>query len=338
MISITRSTPEALPNPENAPDAVLSRTRRNVDGIIGNTRERTQKIRAAADTAAKDAEAAKETPKAPEAPKEAGAEKNKETKGKPEPEKPEPKPKPPAAPQPAPEPKRNFLARAAGWTWEKLKVGSLLGTTGGIIAGGSSVESWPLLGKIPYLPQAAAWLKGTLLGAAESLNIGTGSMATNSIFQMLPTATAPIALGGAGLYVLGKLNAYLNGKEKSGLLRTIWNGVRSPVDIPLGIVRKTPTWIKNSARKVWDFQPIAWARNKVVMPALKITGQFAGNALKPTGWGVGGAAAAGLLLFPNPGFLMAIGAGYVIPNLIKNYNIFKKLFGGGAGSSTSSHA
>ena len=363
MISITRSTPEALPNPENAPDTGL-KVKRNVEGFRDYTRDR---IRAAAPEATAE-EARKAADKAAEeAEKTEEQKKGEAAKGKTD-QAPKPTPETTRASETTPEPKRNIIVRGISWTWNKLKqgtkLGAGLGAAGALSASGSSLASWPLLGKIPYLPQALGWLQGSITGVTNSLGIGTGPLATHSVLQTWPSwlwqiggSTMPAWLGPAltgavvipgALWSIGKMKSLITGTEYSGFVQPIKEALKLPFQTaaaPFKLGYKGLLKLREgtvfTGKKIGDLgkgivkygvtEPLKFLNEKLVKGVIA-------PMLKPTGWGVGGAVAAGLLMGSNPGFLTAIGLGYLIPNLIKNKGWL--IGGGGTGSSspTGSHA
>jgi len=180
----------------------------------------------------------------------------------------------------------------------------------------------PILNKIPYLPQISASIYGGLNTVANYFGINTGYAATNSFLAGLPTPTAPIALGGLGLWGLGKLNEKITGRPKpSGrnFLQTMWNGVRSVYDFPAATLNKAGEYTKKTAGWVWDYgirTPARIARDYVWNPLVK-------PMVKPTLWGVGGGflgAAAAASVAGTP-LTPAIALGFFGMNYLKNKGI-----------------
>jgi|GEM_PF-2052548 hypothetical protein len=330
-------------------------TRRRVEAQVGNLREGTRNTIL---------HMAKPAPDAKPGP-EAGADKGREAANKPvekvsekpmakstdkpnnmpenKPAEPAPEPSPPASPPTKWQKIKNWFKGLKDWaTGGGAKPALGLGAAGGIVAGGSSVADWPVLGKIPYLPQIASGLQGALTSVTNTLGLGTGPAATASWLQnwpswlykiggsTMPAALGPTVLGAGGLLALGKLNEWLTGK-KGGLLRSFWNGVRAPVDIPmwgLNKFTKIPSQLKKGANWVLNRPSVQWVRQNIVAPTTK----FVGNVIKPTKWGLGAGVAGWWLLSGATGgqALVWAGAGYGLVNLLNNSGVLHGRGGGAA--------
>jgi len=212
--------------------------------------------------------------------------------------------------------------------WSKIKRYSTIlggiGAAGGIVAGGSSVAEWPLLGKIPYLPQAAGWLQSSIGSVAKYLGLNTGTMATNSVMAALPTWVGP-AVGGAltipaALWAIGLAKGYITGKRYGGFLGHVRAGTGVFYQPLFAAYRGT----MYAREKAWDWTktalgavvgtPAKWAYNHVVKPVIP--------AVKPTVWGVGGAALGGAMFTGGTSLLVGAGA-YAAINYLNNTGWFK---------------
>lgn len=175
-------------------------------------------------------------------------------------------------------------------TAEAAGAATKLAVPAGIVAAASSIGNWPILGKIPYLPEAAQWIQKGILSASDFLGMNTGTLAAapHSWLAALPTFVGPTAVAAGGLWGLGKFNELLTGREKSGfnVLKTMWNGARSVYDLP-----------KFGLGKVWGWTSSPFTRkenilNRSAVGLRNIVRDWAWNPLikpiiSPTKLGVG---------------------------------------------------
>ncbi len=223
-----------------------------------------------------------------------------------------------------------------------------------VIAGlaglGTSVASIPVIGKIPLLAKAAGWLQSTLSGLTVPLGLGTGSAATNSILESIPwTGAGPVAAATLAvptvLWGAGMLKGFIKGEKYVGF----WNNVRAGANWPVHALFTPYDLLMKARDKTGEVVSYGW-ENLIKTPVTgawnltkRITAgtwhtlsETAGAALKPTKWGVGGAAAAAVAAVASGGVGIvpyACGAaGFGILNYLKNAGHLD-----GSSSSPSSH-
>ncbi len=126
-------------------------------------------------------------------------------------------------------------ARFVGAIGNTVPYGSGLAVAGGAVVGGSALSAFPIIGKIPFLPEVAQAIQNGLVAGSNYLGMNTGAAATNSVLgnswlAAMPNL-GPALLGAAGLYGLGKLSEKLTTRKSSNIFQTMWNGVRSPYDL-----------------------------------------------------------------------------------------------------------
>jgi hypothetical protein len=267
------------------------------------------------------------------------------------PEEPDSAPTPP----PAPEPKKpGFIKRSWNWvkSWSKpiAGVGAISAAGAAVAAGGTGIESLPILGKIPYLPEAAAWLQHSFFGAANYLGLNTGALATKAYLATLPSWLGPAAIGAitipAAIWGIGKIKQALyqmvNDTQFPGFLQPVKEALKTPIQIaamPFKLFQASMRGIGSTARGTAKFSKNAitgtanFLFKKPYESIVKPLANIAGQALKPTGWGVGGAVAGGLLAAGSGAGalgIVTVPVLYGIMNYLKNSG---KLGGGGAAPS-----
>ncbi len=239
-------------------------------------------------------------------------------------------PVPEVLPAPSPDTVRTYTPTAGAegsvdtGKWGVGKYGTTLGIGATLAGAGSSLASWPIIGKIPYLPQAAGWLQSSIGSAAKYLGLSTGPAATNSVMAALPAWAGP-ALGGAltiptALWAIGLAKGYITGKRYGGF----WGHVRAGAGIfyqPLFAAYKYTMHARENAWK-WTKKalgtvvgtPAKWGYDHLVKPVIP--------AVKPTVWGVGGAALGGAMFTGGTSLLVGAGA-YAAINYLNNTGWFK---------------
>ncbi len=294
-------------------------------------------------------EAGKDKPKdggdkpkdAAEKPKD-GAEKPKD---KPEEKKPEPKPEEPtvkhldAASGAAPS-KKSWLSSLKSWLPSlSFPAQTGIGITGGLGAlavGGaypSTLASIPLIGKIPYLVQAAQWLNSGVSSLVSPLGLGTGSQAINTFMAGLPAGVG-LGLTGAvaiptALWLGGLTNSLITGEKYGGFIgnmteatKTITEAAFWPYNIAMGARNKAGAFAQGTYDTIKKPFVGAWnVASNIAHGAWNATTETTSAALKPTKWGVGGAfLGTTLALSTGAGAAIPIlaGAGYAISNYLKN--------------------
>lgn len=185
-------------------------------------------------------------------------------------------------------------------TVEAAGAATKLAVPTGLVAAGVSIADWPILGRIPYLPEAAQWTQKSILSASNFLGVNTGTAATTSWLAALPNWVGPTAVAAGGLWGLGKFSEWLTLREKSGfnVLKTMWNGTRLVYDLPKVTLGKVWQWTKSPFtkkeniinRSVVGIKNIVrdWAWNPLIKPVVHptklgvgvgILGAVFGNAL-----------------------------------------------------------
>lgn len=208
--------------------------------------------------------------------------------------------------------------------WGVGKYGTTLGIGATLAGAGSSLASWPIIGKIPYLPQAAGWLQSSIGSVAKFAGLNTGPAATNSIMAALPAWAGP-ALGGAltipaALWAIGLAKGYITGKRYGGFwghvragAGTFYQPLFAAYEYTMSAREKAKDWTKAAFETVVG-TPAKWAYNHLVKPVIP--------AVKPTVWGVGGAALGGAMFTGGTSLLVGAGA-YAAINYLNNTGWFK---------------
>jgi len=197
----------------------------------------------------------------------------------------------------------------------------------------SILAQFPLIGKIPYLPQAAAALQAGINSMITPLGFGTGTQATNTLMAgLLPTGVGAALTGAAlipaGLWSIGMAKSLLTG-EKYGLgMGNIKEASRTIVGLPsktYGAVIDARNWAGKKVGQTWNIAkaPFAGAWNiarNITKGAWHATASTTSAALKPTKWGMGGALLGTAIAAGTGGAALPVlaGGGYALLNYLKN--------------------
>lgn len=218
----------------------------------------------------------------------------------------------------------------------------------------SFFSSIPVINKIPYLAQAAAYVNTQATAAMSYLGLTTGATQTTyPLLASLPASVAPVVavpgalwLGGHGIrairkYIFGAEISPIRNKEKSWYnwrnlgryaFKPMWETLRAPIDLVVdsfnvvtgrnkkGLLGRLRGAIAKPIAGTYNF-----VKNNVVKPAWDFTKPW----IAPKGMGIAAAIAAGIL---TGGSAATIVAAYLVANKLKakGYDL-KWLFGGGSG-------
>ncbi len=223
---------------------------------------------------------------------------------------------------------------------------TVIGGAAAMTALGSGISQIPLIGQIPYLPQAAAWLQSGLTSLTAPLGLGTGVNATNAFMASLPTALGPasaVALGiPTALWLGGLGKSLITGEKYGGYWGNVAEATKTIAEIPFmpyhyamkarvktgEILNGTFNTVKKPFVGAWNLA------GNIAKGAWNTATATTSAALTPTKWGIGGA-------FLGTTLALSTGAGAAIPILAAaGYGISNYLKNTGAmnGSATSSSA
>lgn len=222
-------------------------------------------------------------------------------------------------------------ATAEGMPWKTIRNKALpitLASGAAIAAGTGAVGSWPILNKIPYLPQIASSITSGAGSVANFLGINTGPAATYSLLASLPAWVGP-ALGGAIvapplLSAAGWLKGVVLGKEYGGF----WNCAKEGARLPLELVN-LPFGAVNTIRKnAWGWTQKGF--DKTVGAGYRQTKRILKSPI--THWGTAGAVAG--VTFASfagaPVLIPSAIAGFAAANMIRWASKFMGMKGGQA--------
>lgn len=200
----------------------------------------------------------------------------------------------------------------------------------------SVISQIPLIGKIPYLPQAAAAFQSGIQSVLSPLGLGTGVNATHSIMYALPNWAGYAGVAGlavpAGLWSLGMVKSLITGKRYGGLTGNIKEGARTIVGAPFYAYDQLMNARYKGgklAQSTWNTAtaPIkgTWNLGKnIVKGTWNGATQATSAALRPTwagGAGLAGGTVLGVMGAPLTGGASLIASpllGYAAGNMLKN--------------------
>ncbi|MBP9850781.1 MAG: hypothetical protein KBC47_03755 [Candidatus Peribacteraceae bacterium] len=217
---------------------------------------------------------------------------------------------------------------------------AVIGAAAGMTALGSLGTGYlsqiPLLGKIPYFPQAGAAMFSGLNSLVTPLGLGTGTSATNWLMAMAPNfvgPTAAVALGiPTALYGIGMAKGFIKGERYGSFGNHVSEGTRLISELPFWpykILMKAREETGQIAKSTWNTAtaPIkgTWNLGKTIAKGTwKGAKEATTAALKPTwsgGIGAGIGSVFGVMGAPLTGGASLVASpllGYAAGNIFKN--------------------
>lgn len=205
----------------------------------------------------------------------------------------------------------------------------------------------PLLGKIPFFPQAGAAMFSGLNSLVTPLGLGTGASATNSALAIAPTWAGPLGAAVLGiptaLWGIGMAKNWIKGDDRK---KGYWGNVADATELiasipfmPYHYAMKARVKTGEIAQSTWNIAktPFKGAWNlgaNIAKGAWNMTTATTSAALTPTKWGIGGALL-GVALSGGSAAAIPVtaGLGYGILNYLKNTGAMN----GKDGGSSSGH-
>jgi hypothetical protein len=158
------------------------------------------------------------------------------------------------------------------WSIAK-KIGIPTAIIGGVIASASIIPSIPLIGSIPYLAQAVAFLKSQIILATPKVLLGTGVNAYFSPLAGLPESVGPFLAGSVliptTLLAAGLIKGLFLGRRYGGPSNTIVAAAMMPAQTPdvayqvtMSARERAPTAAK-AVLKTTVATPAKWIKKQV---------------------------------------------------------------------------